>query len=469
MASYTIRPEGAFALDAWLDESDTAARHGLDTTLYLGADGSDNDYFIILEFPLRAVRPGATITAATLTLYTVTNPAGVLTCAVYRLLRYNWDPVTVTWDEFIDGSSWATAGGDVSTLAPAGAAFTISPTGNATITGAAFVTVVQDSLDNRASRLLIRLSRIGAAHIAVLHSGQAADVSNAPKLELTTTETGLGYPYKGMKRVASSWITSRPDATTIINGALAVGVGTSPETDWISRHRLKSEVARVPVGGVAPDPATRSAKVWGFFDAGKGSGTFTELALFAKDTTKSIDKCDATTGWVATTFDAVSVSATRQEGTGSIESGKTGDSAGDLTRSGLSVDLRSYSTDDYLYFWFYVDTSSRLTDIAVTLTDDVGTWIWSDLQDDADYGDGWTLFKLMFGDATSSASATGPSIVSTFKIDLDNSDDVTVRVDDIRILLGSEEILAWVPVSIVKAVTDTKKIKVSFASKRGTN
>ncbi|MCH8161397.1 MAG: DNRLRE domain-containing protein, partial [Chloroflexi bacterium] len=96
------------AQDTYISSSNATTRYGLDATLKFGYRAGMGFHFAIIELPLRGIRAGATVTDATLTLTVITYPSSSFVAECERIVRYDWDQVTATYDEFRDGAPWTT-------------------------------------------------------------------------------------------------------------------------------------------------------------------------------------------------------------------------------------------------------------------------------------------------------------------------------------------------------------------------
>lgn len=472
MPTLTIQPTGAFAQDTYLSSTNSSTPAGLETSLYVGDEG-DNARRGIIEFPLRNIRAGATITDASLTLSSLTSPGAAFIGTCERVARYDWDQVEATWDNFAVASPWTTAGGDVAANTPGSATFTISTSGDVVITGSSFISMVQDALDSRAARLLLRLrGPDSGADVVEVASGQNTDTSKAPSLLVTANEDDLGYTFPGIKSAASNWIISRDRASALSAGAVAIGIGSSPATGYKQRRRLEEEVFRKPLIGTSLDSEAFQADIWAYFGAGEGSGTITEIGLFASDTTLLLDACESTTNWSGTDW-TITTDSTRKEGKKSVAVSAASPNTNTITRSGLSSRLTVYNEDDYLIFWFYKDAGATLTSLQVQLADEQGTWTWSDIS--STISNDWNHVRIQFGDATFASTvlgqvASGPSLVTSISFPISAEGDF--KFDHIRVQKYEEDILLWTPPtggSVAKAIGDTFKVRITLAAKRGTN
>lgn len=470
MATYTIRPEAAFSLDTWIETTNADTNYGNDANLFIGDEATDKKR-IIIEFPLRQMRPGVTVTTGTqLDLTVLTNPGSTMTnCNLARLWRYDWVPGEATWNVFTEGAGWETAGGDYS--ATDAMTFNIATSGNISISGSSFEALVQDALDKRASRLLLILYGPAAdANECEIASGQSADVTQAPALTVVTTETDLGYPLPGIKHVLSSWIGSKQNPVSQVN-YMAVGIGSSPEGDYTERRRLKEEIYRVPIAGSGIDTVNRVASCWGVFRSGEGTGTITEIGLFTGDTTTLIDAMDNVgIVWVGTSWTLTNNTADHLEGSACMSCATAGANTNPIFRFS-TLDLSQYNADDFIRLWLRPNTASLLNSLSLQIEDEHGTWTWEGLESGLSDAT-WTQKTLLISEATTTSNQVAVGRAARIDFIPDADAGLTLLIDHMRIYRDQEEFLCWAPPSggsFSKALADEKKIALKFSSLRSTN
>ena len=477
-AGVIIQPNGPLALDSYLDEADSAARHGFKDEMKFGAEIAVSATHAVLEIPLRAIPAGAVINTGTqLELVVGTSPSGTMSNAVCeRLNRRGWDQPTVTWDEFMEDAPWTTPGGDVAIATPLEATFTVPTSGDITISGSAFEALVQDALDNRGGILSILLRGADAETDTVsIRSGQYRDRSKTPKLTVVTTvasEANLGHIYKGGKRALSSWVTA---GNKPISEAKFIAIGVGLSTDPESRRRLRNEIFRVPIAGSTLDLDKRRVDIWGSFPAGKGTADssvpLTEVGLFAGKSIVEMENFDTLTGWSVDVGSLSLDATTHREGNAAlIWAGITAGGNRTLTKSGLAIDLSGTSLDDFICFHFNGDNSiqSDFATSALKLTDENGVWSWPL----GVIGIVWVPEQLPINSFTSKpAGATGLGIVNKIEIQVfPPSGTLEARIDHMRVMRGEDDILAVAPLdNLVKAVGDTKKYAIRLAAARSTD
>ena len=104
----TIQPSGK---DNFIYAAGADTNRGTETYLVLNPSGDVDK--ILVEFPITwgtSIPAGATLTAATLSLYNYTTNAVGRTYTVCRLLRLDWNEIQSTWNSYKTGSTWTTAG-----------------------------------------------------------------------------------------------------------------------------------------------------------------------------------------------------------------------------------------------------------------------------------------------------------------------------------------------------------------------
>ncbi len=482
MPSYVIQPSGPLALDSYLEEADSDARHGFKDEVKFGDETGATTTHAVLELPLRAIPAGTTVNTGTMLELSVgTAPGGTMSNAVcQRLNRRGWDQPTVTWDQFMEDAAWTTPGGDVSISEPPVATFTVPTSGDVTISGSAFEAIVQDALDNRGGVLSILLrGQNSEANTVSIRSGQYNDRSKTPKLTVVTTvasEDNKGLVYKGGKRALAAWLTAGDKP---ISGAkyIAIGDGNIPSDDWETRRRLKSENYRVPIAGSTLDLDKRRVDVWGSFPAGQGISDsvapLTEVALFDGDPTILLDNFDVLTGWAVSIGSLSLDTTTHREGNAAlIWSGITSGGARTLTKTGLSIDLSNTNDDDRIGYHFNGDNVSpaAVGSASIVFTDENGEWKWRL----GAIGIIWLPVSFSIGGEallSKPAGATGLGIVNKIEISIaPPSGTVEVRFDYLRITRGEDDILAVAPLDdVVKAIGTSTKFSIRLDVKRSTD
>ncbi len=478
MPTYIIQPNGPLALDSYLEQDDSAVRHGFKDEMKFGAEIGSLATHAVLELPLRAIPAGAVVGSGTqLELVVGTAPGSMMSNAVcQRLNRRGWDQPSVTWDRFMEGSDWTTPGGDVAISEPLAPTFTVSTSGDITISGTTFEAMVQDALDNRGGILSILLrGEPDETQTVSIRSGQFSDRDKAPKLTVVTTETGLGFIYKGGKRAISSWVIAGKEPLQAAR-FMAIGVGTvtNPET----KRRLQGEVARVPISGSTLDLLARRMDVWGAFPPGVGSSDaifpVDEVALFAGDEVRQIESFESLTGWSVSTGTLSLETSDHREKNAALQWSDIPGGAGPhtLTKSGLSIDLTRCNLDDFITIWLKADNSTipDIRDNTIELTDENGVWVFSGKFIGLNI---WINTPFTFGGATSKpAGVTGPGIISQIRLTFAHlpAPPVEITIDHMRVYRNEEEILAVASLTDhIKTITTAQKYAIRLDVKRSTD
>lgn len=198
----TLQPAAADGIDTYVDEGVANANYGTGTTLYLS---NTTRRIGLMLFTLTALPAGATITAATLTLTTVTNYAGDMTDTLYCILAANasWTEAGAKWNYQVGTTRWA---GDVGSNGGADAGCSVSGTD---YNGTALGTITQldavganQPVDSSALNVAMVQAWAGGANYGFVmlagsadHRWQSSDVATAgyrPKLVVVYELPGAG-------------------------------------------------------------------------------------------------------------------------------------------------------------------------------------------------------------------------------------------------------------------------------------
>jgi uncharacterized repeat protein (TIGR02543 family) len=186
MSNVTIQPSG---IDAYLNQGAPTTNNGAGSTILVRSYAS-NQNRSILKFDFSAVVPaGATITLATLSLYTTTTLAS-RTITVYRLLRTDWVENEACWNYYKGTTVWGTAGAlntttDITTTDAATATSVAANQWlNETVTAQ-----VQTALDSVAGVAHFLVADVSASNgdQNVYSSREAGTTANRPKLYIEYT------------------------------------------------------------------------------------------------------------------------------------------------------------------------------------------------------------------------------------------------------------------------------------------
>ena len=112
LLTYTSQPDGTSGVDTFLQSTSPATNFGTDGGLRVGESNDATNRYTrsLIKFDLSSIPANATITSATLSLWTSADFSdNDRTIRVYRL-KTAFDESTATWNEASSGVSWQTAG-----------------------------------------------------------------------------------------------------------------------------------------------------------------------------------------------------------------------------------------------------------------------------------------------------------------------------------------------------------------------
>ncbi len=151
MSQAVIQPDAAAGWDTYLSSLATSTNYGIDSVLRAGPgriSKFSGFYRILLRFSTSAIPPGATVNAATLTLFHSGSAlSGGGTFHLYRVTRSDWTEAGVTWSNWGAGA-WTTPGGDYTTSSPSGDSVAITGISEDLVFGNVAALVV-DAIANR--------------------------------------------------------------------------------------------------------------------------------------------------------------------------------------------------------------------------------------------------------------------------------------------------------------------------------
>lgn len=145
----------------------------------------------LLRFPLTDLPAGASVSAATLSLYysayAASDPVG-RECDVYKQTHNDWVETQSTWNSYKTSSAWSVAGGDYVTSGPAGASLNFP----ASFGWMDFnvLAIVNDAVTNVVDvNVLVKMTieNVGDYEPQFHSSEYAVDTSLRPKLVITYT------------------------------------------------------------------------------------------------------------------------------------------------------------------------------------------------------------------------------------------------------------------------------------------
>ena len=172
------------AADSWLDQANQTTNYGTTTTMTLSSGGGSlGNGRPVVRFDLSAIPSGATITAATLKLTTVSgNTTTSHTVGVYGLTR-NFVENQATWTIASTGNNWTTLGGDFGTVLT-----TTTVTGLAQYSWTGLASQVQGWVNTPANNYgFILGDTAGGAVIKTFATKEDTTPANRPVLSITYT------------------------------------------------------------------------------------------------------------------------------------------------------------------------------------------------------------------------------------------------------------------------------------------
>jgi len=232
---------------------------------------------------------------------------------------------------------------------------------------------------------------------------------------------------------------------------IAVGTKTTTVADPRTLTALEDELDREIVESRYRE--TYTAKLVAVFTRKRAVGEWQELGLLdAQARAVMLSNCDTTTNWTSSNTLSVETSDYR-EGAGALEA--TGSATLDFRNAALAPDYGAYSfsTEDKLQLWYYVDNVANLTgsvyiEISSSTTDDTDEYEFEIAT--ADLSNGWNWISRKISDATAIGSPNLNAIVR-FRLHVTKSASVLSRIDRIR-LFGNEGNL-WCRAELTTPVT----------------
>lgn len=165
--------------DTYIDESEAALAHDGPELRVTGDEATGSVRVAGLRFDLATLPPGATVTAATLTLQVATPPAQAMTVRALRLLP------GAAWTE---AATWATTGSTWAAFAMTAPPVTIQP-GATTVTFDVTTDVAAFASGTAHSGWVVRA--FAGGETVVLHASEATQASLRPRLDVTVQANSL--------------------------------------------------------------------------------------------------------------------------------------------------------------------------------------------------------------------------------------------------------------------------------------
>jgi hypothetical protein len=179
-------PNGAYmgTADTELREANPTSNQGDDTNLEIDGEDGGVDLWVLLKWQLTSVPVNATILGASLTL-NVTNPSSG-PYSVYEM-KQDWVESEATWQQYRNGQSWQTSGGQGSSdrgTTPVGT-MNFSSTGQQTINlNAAGLALLQDWLTGAKANYGFILGDTSNTNGLDFNSHEVAIAGDRPKLSI---------------------------------------------------------------------------------------------------------------------------------------------------------------------------------------------------------------------------------------------------------------------------------------------
>lgn len=263
MSTLIIQPSD---IDAALFQVTPNTNEG--ASIYLYASSTLNDLNrSVLKFDFSALPSGATISAATLSLYRAGGATGAVgrTYCLYELTQTGWVELEVTWNSYKTGSAWTTPGGDYTTTD--GASLTVPSAPN--WMGWNVLALVQHfrSAHGKVAHFLLKDETEGTAsnYYSYFWSREyAVDTTLCPKLEITYTtvthytltaeagsysKTGQSAGLKAARKIpagAGSYSLAGQSAVLKAARKVVAGAGSYSLTGQLATLRAARRLAAAP-------------------------------------------------------------------------------------------------------------------------------------------------------------------------------------------------------------------------------
>ncbi len=183
-------------VDAEMQLSTTGTNTGSGADLYSHFYAPGNERFSLVRFTLPGALSGATVTSATLSLYSNGNTVGTKAHDINLISRL-WSESQVTWDEYTTGNAWTSGGAKgagTDFVSSASASQTVSGTGYKDFTAAQVATDVQNAIAGGTVSWVVRPSDLvtsDTGNYSAFASSESTD-GQRPKLTIVYTAGGGG-------------------------------------------------------------------------------------------------------------------------------------------------------------------------------------------------------------------------------------------------------------------------------------
>lgn len=193
MTTFTLQPDSSSGVDSpMVSDPYDDVNYASQTFMFLGS------FFVLgvttyhrgaIRFDLSSLPDSPAIESAALTIYSDGSgvTSGPSTFTAKRMTRLTWLEAQATWNSYITGSSWTTAGGDATATNQA----TAQASGSSTELTFDVTAMLRDALDASLTELHVLLSGPEAAGASNYYAALTSETSTAaerPKLVIVTSE-----------------------------------------------------------------------------------------------------------------------------------------------------------------------------------------------------------------------------------------------------------------------------------------
>ena len=182
MFTLVLQPDGANGIDSYIFNSSKNGNFGTAGIMGVGEDNNLNNRIArsLIKFDLSSIPANATITSATLSLWTSADlSSNDRVIRVYRL-KVPFNETQVTWSRAISGASWQTAGA--------------SGSNDRESTDIGFVTILNNEAPNVEKQIVLTPSRIQElVNGTLVNNGFiiVADTEQNDRFDYSTSDTGI--------------------------------------------------------------------------------------------------------------------------------------------------------------------------------------------------------------------------------------------------------------------------------------
>lgn len=193
MPTTTLQPDSSSGVDTPIASAPYAAiNYGSQTLMLLGSVSVGEVTVLnrgLIRFELSDLEDAPTVELALLSIYSdgSGDTPGVSTFTAKRLTRLTWLEAQATWNSYITGSAWTTAGGDATATNQA----TATATGGSTELTFDVTAMLRDALAAGLTELHLLLLGPETSGVTDYYAGLTSETSTAaerPRLVITTSE-----------------------------------------------------------------------------------------------------------------------------------------------------------------------------------------------------------------------------------------------------------------------------------------